>query len=128
MTEDKLNEKYIKNNIKGVCQDCMYLEMISPIIRKLISEAYVNGLDQKEFDVNMDLLEQDIKLKLELEKANAVIDSHNELIDKLQGKINEAINYINLYCDTNITEVTEFDSLPSIQGLLSILEWDDNNE
>lgn len=53
MSEEKLNEQYIKDHIQGICQDCIYLDKIVPIIREMLSEAYINGLEQGKFDRQM---------------------------------------------------------------------------
>lgn len=53
MSEEQLNEQYIRDNIQGICQDCVYLDKIVPIIRKMLSEAYINGLEQGKFDRRM---------------------------------------------------------------------------
>lgn len=69
MSEEQLNEQYIRDNIQGICQDCIYLNKIVPIIRKMLSEAYINGLEQGKFDRRM------------LELAN---QKHEEAIDKIK--------------------------------------------
>ncbi len=52
MSEEKLNEKYI-------CEKTLLDENdeLVPIIRKMLSEAYINGLEQSRFDKRM--LEQE---------------------------------------------------------------------
>ena len=50
MTEAQLNENIIKNKIKGICQDCIYLEKIVPVINQMLNEEYVKGLGQGKFD------------------------------------------------------------------------------
>lgn len=57
MTEKELNEKYIRDNIEGICQDCMYLNKIVPIINKMLSETYKDGLHQGWFDKQMDIVQ-----------------------------------------------------------------------
>lgn len=57
MSERELNEKYIRDNIKGICQDCMYLDKIVPIINNMLSEEYKNGLHQGWFDKQMDIVQ-----------------------------------------------------------------------
>ena len=66
MSEEKLNEQYIKDHIQGICQDCIYLDKIVPIIREMLSEAYINGLEQGKFDRQM--------IELENQKYKEVID------------------------------------------------------
>ena len=53
MTEEQLNENLIKLELQGICQDCIYLDKIVPIIRKMLSEEYKTGLEQSRFDKNM---------------------------------------------------------------------------
>lgn len=60
MSEEQLNNQYIANKTGLIEND----ELI-PIIRKMLSEAYINGLRQKEFELNMELLEENMKLKKE---------------------------------------------------------------
>ena len=55
MTEEELNEEYIRDNIQGICQDCMYLDNIVPIINGMLSKAYKDGLHQGWFDKQMDI-------------------------------------------------------------------------
>ena len=57
MSEKELNEKYIRDNMQGICQDCMYLDKIIPVINKMLSEAYIKGLRQGKFDNQMEILE-----------------------------------------------------------------------
>lgn len=54
MTEKQLNENIIRNKIKGVCQDCMYLDKIVPIINQMLKEEYIKGLEQGKFDKEME--------------------------------------------------------------------------
>ena len=53
MSEEQLNEQYIRDNIQGICQDCVYLDKIVPIIREMLSGAYIDGLEQGKFDRQM---------------------------------------------------------------------------
>lgn len=66
MSEEKLNERYVKEKLKEVWQDCMYLDEIVPIIRKMLSEAYINGLEQYKFDLKMDILTNKVAIPEEL--------------------------------------------------------------
>ena len=68
MTEKQLNENIIRNKIQCICQDCMYLDKIVPILNKMQNEAYIDGLEQD-------------KLDKETKKQ--------QLIDYLQSKIKE---------------------------------------
>lgn len=85
MTEQELNEKYIRNKIKGICQDCMYLDKIVPIISGMLSEEYRNGLKQGWFDGQMDLLQlqQEINFLRERENKLQLIEQlfKNEPVD-----------------------------------------------
>lgn len=105
MSEEKLNEQYIKDHIQGICQDCIYLDKIVPIIREMLSEAYINGLEQGKFDRQMlelavqkykEILEENQKYKevidtLEFIKARAKAGATQETINKL------VINFVNSY-------------------------------
>ncbi len=53
MTEKQLNENIIRNKIKGVCQDCIYLDKIVPILNKMLNETYIDGLEQGKLDKEM---------------------------------------------------------------------------
>lgn len=66
MSEEKLNERYIKEKLQEVWQDCMYLDEIVPIIRKMLSEAYINGLEQYKYDLKMDISLDKIAIPEEL--------------------------------------------------------------
>ena len=105
MTEEELNEKLIKLELQNVCQDCLYLDKIVPIIRKMLSEEYKTGLEQSRFDKNMlerenqelkkQLEEMDSKLfftKNELEMRQKSIDNNlrqqKEFIEWLEDKLN----------------------------------------
>lgn len=70
MSEKELNEKYIRDNIKGICQDCMYLDKIVPIINNMLSEEYKNGLHQGWFDREMDMLNITGELNFLREREN----------------------------------------------------------
>lgn len=70
MSEKELNEQYIRNKIGGICQDCMWLDKIVPIIREMLSEAYIDGLEQSRFDKKMLEIEND-KLKEQVQDLKA---------------------------------------------------------
>lgn len=53
MTEKELNEKYIRDKLKGICQDCMWLDKAVPIINQMLSQAYIDGLSQGKLDRRM---------------------------------------------------------------------------
>ena len=66
MTEEQLNENLIKSELQCICQDCIYLDKIVPIIRKMLSEEYKTGLEQSRFDKNMlERKKQELKKKLD---------------------------------------------------------------
>lgn len=73
MREEKLNEKLIRFEIQGICQDCIYLNKIVPIIREMLSEEYKTGLEQARFDKRMLELENDT-LRKDLQKSKKIID------------------------------------------------------
>ena len=74
MSEEELNEQYIRNKIGGICQDCMWLDKTIPMIREMLSKAYIDGLEQSRFDKKMleienkRLKEENQMLKLIVEK------------------------------------------------------------
>ena len=82
MSEEKLNEQYIKDHIQGICQDCIYLDKIVPIIRKMLSEAYINGLEQGKFDRQM--------LELAVQKYKEILEENQ----KYKEAIDKAIEYL----------------------------------
>lgn len=65
MTEEQLNENLIKSELQCICQDCIYLDKIVPIIRQMLSEEYRAGLEQSRFDKNM-LEQENQELKKQL--------------------------------------------------------------
>lgn len=78
MSEKELNEKYIRKNIEGICQDCMYLDMIVPIIDKMLSKQYCDGLRQAKFDNEMELInlkQINIELNEKIDKAIEVFEN-----------------------------------------------------
>ncbi len=76
MSEEKLNEKYI-------CKKTLLDENdeLVPIIRKMLSEAYINGLEQGKFDNQMEL----INLKTVNEEHRKINGKLREEIKKLRG-------------------------------------------
>ena len=54
MTEEELNESIIKDKIQGICQDCIYLDKIVPIINQMLKEKYIKGLEQGKLDKEME--------------------------------------------------------------------------
>lgn len=86
MSEEQLNEQYITDNIQGICQDCIYLNKIVPIVRKMLSEAYINGLEQGKFDRQM------------LELAN---QKYKEMFTEIQKICNSVFSTWSI-CDTDV--------------------------
>lgn len=91
MTERELNERYIRDNIEGICQDCIYLEKIVPIIRKITSEYYRDGLHQGWFDKEMDRFELQQKVVLLNETNSENYNKYCELLKENQ-KLKEQLN------------------------------------
>ena len=86
MSEEKLNEQYIKDHIQGICQDCIYLDKIVPIIREMLSVAYIDGLEQGKFDRQM------------IELAN---QKYKEMFSEIQ-KICKSVLPTWSICDTDV--------------------------
>ena len=74
MSEEQLNENLIKLELQGICQDCIYLDKIVPIIRKMLSEEYKTGLEQSRSDKNM-LERENQELKKQLDELQAVYNN-----------------------------------------------------
>lgn len=91
MSEEKLNEQYIKDHIQGICQDCIYLDKIVPIIREMLSEDYINGLEQGKFDRQM----------LEL-----AIQKHNEMFEEIK-KICHSVSSTWSICGVDVVHKIE---------------------
>ena len=83
MSEEELNEQYIKNKIQGICQDCMWFDKTIPIINKMLSEAYISGFEQGKFDLKMDL-QQKVE---QLENIRKEQEKELELWKKKYGEI-----------------------------------------
>ena len=99
MTEEQLNGNLIKLELQGICQDCIYLDKIVPIIRKMLSEEYKTGLEQSRFDKNMlEREKQELKKKLdELQTLyNNMFKCHcNRVqVETLLSQQKEFINYL----------------------------------
>lgn len=89
MSEEQLNEEYISEQLQGICQDCMHLNKIISIIRKMLSEAYTNGLEQYKFDLKTDILLDKIAIPEELSKDKSFEDlcempTYRDLYEKNQ--------------------------------------------
>ena len=103
MTEEQLNEEYIRDNIGGICQDCMYLDEIVPIIRRMLSEAYIKGLEQYKFDLKMDLLTEKVAIPEELandKDFESLLDmpTYKDLHDRIRLAFKYMDDY-NVACD-----------------------------
>ena len=86
MKEEKLNEKLIRFEIQGICQDCVHLDKVVPIIRKMLSEEYKTGLEQARFDKNM--------LEQELQKYKSLYENEKDKNDTLNRIIKNIEEYI----------------------------------
>ena len=109
MTEAQLNENIIKNKIKGICQDCIYLEKIVPVINQMLNEEYVKGLGQGKFDKEnekqqlISFLEDKIKnYEEDIENSKPYLE-HKELFQQVQNDIHTSKCII-----TNLKEVLDF--------------------
>ena len=76
MTEEELNESIIKDKIKGICQDCIYLDKIVPIINQMLKEEYIKGLEQGKLDKELE--KQQLISFLE-DKIKEYVDRREEL-------------------------------------------------
>ncbi len=97
MREEEINEKIIKFELEGICQDCIYLDKIVSIIREMLSEEYKTGLEQAKFDKKM--LEQELQEYKEnhecvLRQRDDIIKNATEQIESL---IDEKNKYKSLY-------------------------------
>ena len=106
MTEEELNESIIKNKIQGICQDCIYLDKIIPIINQMLKEEYIKGLEQGKLDKEMEkqqlisCFENKIKEKEELLKdwklddynynyQNGLYYAYKEILNLIEGNKND---------------------------------------
>lgn len=89
MSEEELNEKYIRNKIEGICQDCMWLDKILPIINKMLSEQYIKGLEQGKFDEMMDKLQliNWLESKNQFHYKNGKIEDNYILVSEVLNKV-----------------------------------------
>ena len=78
MSEKELNEQYIRNKIGGICQDCMWLDKIVPIIREMLSKAYIDGLEQSRFDKRM--------LEIQVSSREEVANKYKEVIEEVRER------------------------------------------
>ena len=109
MTEEQLNENLIKSELQGICQDCIYLDKIVLIIRKMLSEEYKTGLEQSRFDKNM-LERENQELKKQLEKKYEKVGTlTGELLYEENTKlINQQKEFIEWLEDMLVSELDIF--------------------
>jgi hypothetical protein len=105
MTEEQLNENYIREKLQGICQDCMWLEKTLPIIREMLSDAYLSGLNQYKFDLRMELLCDKIAIPEELAEDEEIKDlldmpSYKNLHDRIKMALEYVEDY-NIVCNMN---------------------------
>ena len=99
MTEEQLNENLIKSELQCICQDCIYLDKIVPIIRKMLSEEYKTGLEQSRFDKNM-LERENQELKKKLDELQTLYNNmfkcncNRIQVETLLSQQKEFINYL----------------------------------
>lgn len=97
MREEKLNERLIKFELKGICDNCNNLDKVVPIIREMLSEEYKTGLEQAKFDKNM--LEQELQ---EYKENHECIlrqrdDISKNATEQIESLIDEKNKYKSLY-------------------------------
>jgi hypothetical protein len=89
MTSEQHNRKFIKEKFINYNLSDEIIEKI----RVLCSEQYTNGLKQKEFDLNMDLIQQlqaykeknkEIRKEIKLFKKGKAYDCAEDLIDYIE--------------------------------------------
>lgn len=91
MNGKQLNENIIKLELQGICQDCIYLNRVVPIIREMLLEEYKTGLEQSSFDKNM--LERDNQeLKTLNKRYKEIISDDEENYKLLSSEIKELKN------------------------------------
>lgn len=103
MSEEQLNDKYVRDRLQGICQDCMWLDKIIPIVREMLSDAYIKGLEQYKFDLKMDLLTEKIAIPEELANDGQIVDlfempNYKELHDRIKSAFKYMDDY-NVACD-----------------------------
>lgn len=110
MREEKLNERLIKFEIQGICQDCIYLDKIVPIIREMLSEEYKTGLEQARFDKNM--LEQE--LQEYKENHECILRQRDDITKNATQQIESLIDEKNKYKSLYQNEKDKNDTLKRI--------------
>ena len=91
MSEKELNENYVRDKIQGICQDCIYLNKIVPIINEMLSEQYVNGLEQSRFDKRM-LADENEQLKKALMQDHNKIKYWTNIVEDLEKFLDDVLN------------------------------------
>lgn len=89
MTEAQHNRNYIKNIFKAFSPSNELVEQI----RLFASERYVEGLRQKEFDYDMELQQENTKLKEQMDEAKENLQQFLEEWDK-DDYVSKSINPI----------------------------------
>ncbi len=93
MSEEDLNKKYIRDNLEGICQDCIHFKRTIPHILSMIQGAYKSGLVQAEIDNTMGVIEENERLHNIIKEVREyilqnceIIRFENEGVDKV-GKV-----------------------------------------
>jgi hypothetical protein len=107
MSEEELNNKFIREKLKGICQDCIYLDKIVPIIREMISDQYIKGLEQGHFDNKMDLI-----------LSQQRINKYKSTIIEIERELKDYFNKPRRVYEEN---QTEYDYLVSIKNIIEQL-------
>ena len=98
MSEEELNEQYIKNKIQGICQHCMWFDKTIPIINKMLSEAYISGFKQGKFDLKMDLQQKVEQIVNYLDKVVYILKNDTNKLTREQDiaiqKLEEAVFWL----------------------------------
>lgn len=126
MSEEKLNEEYIKGKLQGVCQDCMWLDKTLPIIREMLSEAYIKGLKQYRFDLKMDVFTEKVAIPEELAEDKSFVDlcempSYRDLYEKneyLKSKIENKDKWCQLIADIGY----DYDGFNQVESLKALID------
>lgn len=106
MSDEQLNENLIKLELQGICQDCIYLDKIVPIIREMLSEEYKTGLEQSRFDKNMLEIENQ-KLKKQVEELKT---TNNVLANELTKDTKIKQDYLTTCCGIPIGDIPKLKS------------------
>lgn len=99
MNEEKLNKKWLKDELK----DFFYSNEFFDKILELLSNQYINGLEQSRFEKNL-LEQENQELKKQLKiKHNVFMASVNKSCElaKENQQYKEAINKTNVFLDNH---------------------------